>query len=878
MQLYSRNTSSTLREKHIYALCLLLLLILIFPTGHAVKNYLIDKGFMSHHTETQDKALQLAKSIALAPTHWYLSNKDLPIIKVDIKYQAWLKLKDDRQTAMNHGFIPDVRNEVSAVIYHGANKISAKVRLQGDMLDHINKANRWSLKVTLGKKQAIFESRRFALVAPSVRLNQGSSLFAQSMRLADFDIISPKHIPVKVVLNGEDWGVMLFEQGFSQDLLAVNNRTEGLIIRLDMHAETTNERGQIHRVLKPRVLQRKTVLGNHSLSNQRQLSLALLNEFLDGRRAASDVFDAKRLGQYLATVDLWGAWHALTWNNWRWYYNPHTAKLEPIQSDVAVTPASHIWLMRPPSHTFELSNTMLSDPQVRAHYEEAKETLMSKLHSTLIPNLKTFEANFNQQLHSDSPLLTAFDYSIMERQADCWHMEYQTAECQSISHMDPNLHRQMDSFTAIPNWDLISRLSSHGGKKVWTVINNDQQPLLIKGIEGITRYDEINPLDELNDELPIKIMPNQQTAFTLPSSMESINVFAALEGKKVAKFQFVNNIKLLTFVPRPSPSTTSAFPYDQFIDRAKGQWQFKPGKWSINTYLVTPENTKVIIPAGTELNFSKKAGLMVFGSLDVNGTNEHPVIMTKTESATKWSGLAVLSKNKETTHSISHLKISFASSPKLGLWQPRGAIYFVNGFVQMQSVDITDNQSEDGLNIVNAHVLIRGLNIKNALSDAFDCDFCTGELTNSRFYNIGFRSGGDGLDVSGSTLALADVTFEKVRDKAISAGERSQLTIKNAAFNDVNFGIVAKDASSVEAKNVTASNVQYKALMSYSKKRIFGSASLNVSHYQCSDTGCDEKNVAELGSQLVVNGIEIQQQKLDVKKMYNTVMKSDKPR
>ena len=87
-------------------------------------------------------------------------------------------------------------------------------------------------------------------------------------------------------------------------------------------------------------------------AKQRQIALSLLNDFIDKKRSASDVFDAKRLSQYLATVDLWGAWHALTWNNWRWYYNPHTAKLEPIQSDVAVTPAAHIWLMRPTESSF----------------------------------------------------------------------------------------------------------------------------------------------------------------------------------------------------------------------------------------------------------------------------------------------------------------------------------------------------------------------------------------------------------------------------------------------------------------------------------------------------------------------------------------------
>ena len=88
----------------------------------------------------------------------------------------------------------------------------------------------------------------------------------------------------------------------------------------------------------------------------------------------------------------------------------------------------------------------------------------------------------------------------------------------------------------------------------------------------------------------------------------------------------------------------------------------------------------------------------------------------------------------------------------------------------MQSVEITDNQSEYGLNIINAVVIIDGLTINNTLSDAFDCDFCTGEVNNRQFINIGSRSGGDGLDISGSNLKLTGAKFTQVRDKAIAAG------------------------------------------------------------------------------------------------------------
>lgn len=878
MRLDTPPPTSSRRLKGIYALCVVAVLLLVLPTTSAVKSFLVDKGYVSTNIAPQDKLVELLENLLLVPSRWYSAKTDLPMLKIDIKYQDWLQLKADRDVAFSQGSIPEKRNEVSAFVYHEQNKIPAKIRLQGDMLDHINKPTRWSFKVTLKNKQAIFESRRFALVAPSVRINQGASLFAKSLQVAGFDIISPKNIPVKVIVNGDDWGVMLLEQAFSQSLLATNNRTEGLIIRLDLHSESTNADGNVTRVLKPRVIQRKTILNDHSLSKQRQLALVLINDFLTNERPASDVFDASRLGQYLAMVDLWGAWHALTWNNWRWYYNPHTAKLEPIQSDVAVTPAPHIWLMQPPSQTFNLSKAMLKDPIIMAQYQEAKNALLTRLDAQIIPALQAFEHEFNHQLHTDSPLISGFDYEVMKQQARCWDSGYSSSPCDAIKPLDSQLHKQMDAFLAQSNWDLTSELVGGSSQTVWHVSNNDTVPLIIKGLEGITKFDEINTLDNVNDRLPLKLLSGESTSLILPRNIKAINVAAGLEGKSVQPFHFIKNTTPLSFFPRGSEHSTNDFPFDHFINRTKDQWVFKQGDWLIDRYLITPHNTKVIIPSGTNLTFSRDAGMMVFGSLQVDGSSKDPVTLTKTSEAAKWSGLSVFAPTSYTSHSISHMKLSYASSPKLGLWQPRGAIYFVNGVVKMDNVSISDNQSEDGLNIVNAHIHINQLSISNALSDAFDCDFCTGTLKNSAFDNIGFRSGGDGLDVSGSNLNLHNLSFNNVRDKAISAGERSQLNIKEAYFDDVNFGLVAKDDSVIEADMVTAANIKHNALMSYSKKPIFGPASMQVTQYHCNDLNCDQKNVSEIGSVLVVNNVEVPVQQLNVKNLYNTVMKSDKPR
>ena len=101
---------------------------------------------------------------------------------------------------------------------------------------------------------------------------------------------------------------------------------------------------------------------------------------------------------------------------------------------------------------------------------------------------------------------------------------------------------------------------------------------------------------------------------------------------------------------------------------------------------------------------------------------------------------------------------------------------------------------------------------------------------------------------------------------------------KFTRFNNVNFGLVAKDDTKIAATNITAENVKHHALMSYSKKPIFGGAILDVSEFNCLDAQCENKITVETGSVLTINGTAIDSQDLDVKGLYRTIMKSDKPR
>ena len=98
--------------------------------------------------------------MAKAPINFVTANHQLPTVRVDITYPNWSLLVKDREAAFNQGFIPAkrFRKLKKQEIYADNKVLDAKVRLGGDLLDHVNGANRWSLKFKVDNKLSFFLS------------------------------------------------------------------------------------------------------------------------------------------------------------------------------------------------------------------------------------------------------------------------------------------------------------------------------------------------------------------------------------------------------------------------------------------------------------------------------------------------------------------------------------------------------------------------------------------------------------------------------------------------------------------------------------------------------------------------------------------------
>ena len=91
----------------------------------------------------------------------------------------------------------------------------------------------------------------------------------------------------------------------------------------------------------------------------------------------------------------------------------------------------------------------------------------------------------------------------------------------------------------------------------------------------------------------------------------------------------------------------------------------------------------------------------------------------------------------------------------------------------------------------------------NSTADAFDSDFSSGTIENTSFQNCGASGkNGDGVDLSGSSIKIENVTFENIVGKALSIGENSVLKGENIEIKNSRIAIASKDLSYSKINNL----------------------------------------------------------------------------
>ena len=102
---------------------------------------------------------------------------------------------------------------------------------------------------------------------------------------------------------------------------------------------------------------------------------------------------------------------------------------------------------------------------------------------------------------------------------------------------------------------------------------------------------------------------------------------------------------------------------------------------------------------------------------------------------------------------------------------------------------------------------------------------------------------------------MTECGFFSIKDKAVSAGEKSKLSLTNSVIKNSSMGIISKDLSELKSLNNTIINCEI-AYCAFQKKGEFGPGKI-FSEYD-SISNCNKENLIEYNSSLTINGAKIE--------------------
>jgi CotH kinase protein/Right handed beta helix region len=247
------------------------------------------------------------------------------------------------------------------------------------------------------------------------------------------------------------------------------------------------------------------------------------------------------------------------------------------------------------------------------------------------------------------------------------------------------------------------------------------------------------------------------------------------------------------------------------------------GKITISGAVIIPKSVPLILKPGADITMKPRASVVCYGGLTSIGTPEQRIRIHGDASGIAWGTFSVV--RPRDTVVVKYTDIQNGGQAQINATLFTGGFAVHNGSIDIEYTRITHMQSEDAINVKNGHVFMNECLISYAAHDAFDFDFCNGEVRNSHFTNTG--PNGDGLDFSGSYITVTGCRFENIGDKGNSVGENSHPIMINNLYYNCNIGFSSKDLSSAKVAFCTFINNNL-AIEAKRKKPFFGGATANV--------------------------------------------------
>ena len=801
-------------------------------------------------------------------------------IKIDINFSELEKLKKDRKKALYLKKLINPQKVKINLLFQGK-EYKATARLKGDLSEHWGNIKQWSLRIKLNKNKTILGLNEFSLSVFTERDFPYNFVISDIFR--ENKILSPRYETVGVNFNGENWGLMLLEEQFSDSFYAHNQLKEAPILKMtnenyftirvlaNQEVENIDDIIKWQGKLETKVYNKNKILNKTTIPDQKT-NLNLLSIFktiqeivaLEDERyfeKIKDHVDVGLMAKIVAITSIFGDYHSRLPTNSRYYINPYNLKIEPILTDT--------------------SHSNIANQKEIRNFMNNYNIFYKNLFSTKDFQKKYFQV-VNEYKTNFEKIEKKFKLACQDFGKNCQNLVDLKLIKQNIDYITSEKSNIFQNFSSSnkkikkKNFNT-QNIKNLNDKKIHFRAFDDGEIFLNNLTSEILRLDKL--ILEKGSQCKInckKIIEISDSNLILnPSTYENLNLKKINVNLENKDYDFLE-IRYLDQSNRQNSVKerieNNRFKKDKFfsdviyknpkINIVGKNYILDDGTHTINNPIIVPKGYNLIIKKGSILRMTKDSYILVEdGLIKMDGTENYPIKISSVNSNKNWKGIYVNSESSNNRSSIlNYVNISDFSYFDNGEIQLTGGLNFIKSNVEISNSIINNSMSEDAINFVKSEFKVSSTKIINTISDGIDIDFGNGEITNTLFDKVG----GDAIDLSGSNVYLQDINAKNIFDKAVSAGERTNLKINNLEVSSSGIGIASKDSSNVYGNNIKILNCNLYDFAVYQKKSYFSGANLKIDQF----LSCGLPLV-QIGSDLILDGKKVRGKFVDIKKLYN---------
>lgn len=698
------------------------------------------------------------------------TSSNLEIVKIEISQKSILGLELQRKLRSNNdGELTDKEKIfLPANLKLGDKNYTIKLRTKGVRPVHWKDKDKTSYKIDIIGDKRLWGMEEFSFQKPITRNYTYEYLFHKL--LGHVGLINIDYFFINLFINEQNLGVYAVEESFSKELVETQKKRNGPIFSLN------DELGEYFPNVSFELYSENYWISQHPKLTKD--SFSILNNFKNSKKfELNNHFDIDKWAKYFAIMDLTGAYHGSLSKSVKFFYNPTTALFEPIgydlhkgagifdnfilldflQEEDVILACSYIcrhkeWFLR----FLKLENDNLNYPFLDKYIKYLLEFSDEKFIKNFLNIHSTELSNYNTAIYKDfsrsdkSTWVGAgffiYDDHYLFNRAELIKKRINTTNIEKveISKIDKKLFYQDYQVSHFPF--LAETLDcediSHEQKYFFAgkmSIDFDSSCKKIK----ISSFRNEKKIFDLNENIRMSLYPNKYFKKNFETLSDNLNF---------------TEIKKDTFTTK--------------------------SKINVSKNSIIKKNQKIIFHKNSSINVTNNSTLFIEGEIIFDNDKDNLTQVTSDDA----TGALIFFENE---FDLENIVFKNLSKPNLDNFILYGGINFINSVVNLDNIYIKNSNNEDGINLINSESKILNIYLENIKADAIDIDFGKLNFNNIQCKNIN----NDCLDISGADVNGTNIISINTLDKGISAGENSNVNIKNLNTINNNIGLAVKDGS-----------------------------------------------------------------------------------